>query len=154
MKYAVSACLLGVNCKYNGGNNEHKELLSFLEGKEVVPICPECAGGLPIPRISSEIRNGRVRNKEEEDVSEAFYKGAEKEIKKLLDEKADLVITQPRSPSCGKGKIYDGTFSKTLIDGDGIFVQMCKNNGLCIKNVDEFLIEVKNEANICEKNKF
>lgn len=53
------------------------------------------------------------------------------------------MITQPRSPSCGKGKIYDGTFSKTLIDGDGIFVQMCKNNGLCIKNVDEFLIEVK-----------
>lgn len=154
MKFAVSACLLGVNCKYNGGNNIHIELLSFLKGKEVIPVCPECAGGLPTPRVSSEIKNGRVINQEGKDVTEKFYEGAAREIKKLLEQQVDYVITQPRSPSCGNGKIYDGTFSKTLIDGDGVFVQMCKKNNLFVKNVDEFLLEVKNQTNICEKNKF
>lgn len=154
MKYAVSACLLGVNCKYNGGNNKHIELLSFLKGKEVIPVCPECAGGLPTPRVRSEIKNGRVINQEGKDVTEKFYEGAAREIKKLLEQQVDYVITQPRSPSCGNGKIYDGTFSKTLIDGDGVFVQMCKKNNLFVKNVDEFLLEVKNQTNICEKNKF
>ena len=139
MKYAVSSCLLGENCKYSGGNNKNEELLAFLADKEVISICPEVLGGLPTPRACAEIQGERVVNTEGRDVSEAFRKGAEEAIRIIREFGADLVITQPRSPSCGKGIIYDGSFTGTLIKGNGIFVQLLEQSGITVKTCEEFL---------------
>lgn len=123
MKIAVSACLLGHNCKYNGGNNRSQKVLRFIEGHEVIPVCPEVAGGLPIPRIPVELRNGRAINANGEDVTDFFQAGTEKTMAKLAEEHIDLAVLQPRSPSCGCKQVYNGTFTKTLIDGKGMFAQ-------------------------------
>lgn len=139
MKYAVSSCLLGENCKYSGGNNKNEELLAFLSDKEVISICPEVLGGLPTPRACAEIQGNRVVNTEGSDVSEAFRNGAEEAIRIIREFGADLVITQPRSPSCGKGIIYDGSFTGTLIKGNGIFVQLLEQSGITVKTCEEFL---------------
>ena len=137
MKIAVSACLLGENCKYNGGNNYNEKLAGFLEGHEVVGVCPEVLGGLPTPRQSSEIVYGVVRHKDGTSVDMEFRKGAEASLKIVKDMGVELVILQSRSPSCGVGTIYDGTFSKTLIPGDGVFVQLLKENGIRVMDVAE-----------------
>lgn len=137
MKIAVSACLLGENCKYNGGNNFNEKLAKFLEGHEVVGVCPEVLGGLPTPRLTSEIVDVVVRHKDGTSVDKEFRKGAEESLKIVKDMGAELVILQSRSPSCGVGTIYDGTFSKTLIPGDGIFVQLLKENGIRVMDVKE-----------------
>ncbi len=123
MKIAVSACLLGHNCKYNGGNNRSQKVLRFVEGHEVIPVCPEVTGGLPTPRIPVELRNGRAINANGEDVTDFFQAGTEKTMTRLAEEHIDLAVLQPRSPSCGCKQIYDGTFTKTLIDGKGMFAQ-------------------------------
>lgn len=123
MKIAVSACLLGHNCKYNGGNNRSQKVLRFVEGHEVIPVCPEVTGGLPTPRIPVELRNGRAINANGEDVTDFFQAGTEKTMTRLAGEHIDLAVLQPRSPSCGCKQIYDGTFTKTLIDGKGMFAQ-------------------------------
>ena len=137
MKIAVSACLLGENCKYNGGNNYNDKLAKFLEGHEVVGVCPEVLGGLPTPRPTSEIVDGVVRHKDGTSVDKEFRKGAEVSLKIVKETGAELVILQSRSPSCGIGTIYDGTFSKTLISGDGVFVKLLKENGIRVMDVKE-----------------
>ncbi len=139
IEYAVSACLCGVNCKYNGGNNYHEKLMEFLEGKDYVKVCPEVSGGLPVPRISCEITEGKVINREGQDVTEAFCLGAEKELKKIKDAGVRLVILQSRSPSCGKGIIYDGSFTGQKIPGNGIFVRKLKEAGIACMDVEEFV---------------
>lgn len=143
MKYAISSCLMGIQCKYNGGHNAQFALMEFMHDKEYILICPEVEGGLSTPRACCEIIGDRVINTKNTDVTEAFKKGAEACIQKIIKFDIDLVITQPRSPSCGKGKVYDGTFSQTLIVGDGIFVQMCRGHGCKVLNVDEFLFDMK-----------
>ena len=135
MKIAVSACLLGHNCKYSGGNNRSQKVLDYIEGHEVIPVCPEVAGGLPIPRVPVELKNGRAINRNGEDVTEFFGKGVEKELAKTQD--IDLVILQPRSPSCGCKQIYDGTFTKTLIDGKGLFAQALAEAGIPMLDGDD-----------------
>lgn len=137
MKIAVSACLLGHNCKYNGGNNRSQKVLHFIEGHEVIPICPEVAGGLPIPRIPVELQNGRAINANGEDVTDFFQTGVEKTMARLAEEHIDLAILQPRSPSCGCKQIYNGTFSKTLIDGKGMFAQALAEAGIPMMDATE-----------------
>ena len=137
MKIAVSACLLGENCNYTGGNNYNEKLAEFLEGHEVVGVCPEVLGGLPTPRPTSEIVDGVVRHKDGTSVDKEFHKGAEVSLKIVKETGAELVILQSRSPSCGIGTIYDGTFSKTLISGDGVFVKLLKENGIRVMDVAE-----------------
>lgn len=139
MKYAISACLMGICCKYSGGHNANAVLQTFLKDKDYITVCPEVTGGLPIPRACSEIVNGRVMNTEGEDVTYFFEHGAEKELRRLLEENVEVVILQPRSPSCGNGKVYDGTFQGKLIDGDGIFTQLCKKQGIEVWNSEEFI---------------
>lgn len=134
MVIAVSACLLGQNCKYNGGNNRNEKLLDFLKNHEVIPVCPEVFGGLPTPRDPSEIVNGVVRHKDGISVDKEFREGARIALEKVLNSGAELVILQSRSPSCGPDTIYDGTFSKRLISGDGVFVQLLKEHN--IKYID------------------
>lgn len=124
MKIAVSACLLGENCKYNGGNNYSEKVAEFIKGHEVIGICPERSGGLPVPREPAEIVDGVVRTKDGASVDEAFRRGAEAAMKILEENDIELVILQSRSPSCGTKAIYDGTFSGKLIAGRGIFARM------------------------------
>ena len=139
MKIGVSACLLGRNVKYNGKNNFSSKLVEKLEGNEIVEICPEVLGGLPVPRDPAEIVDGKVITKNGVSVDYEFRKGAQKALDIIKKEGVDLVVLQSRSPSCGKGKIYDGTFSSKLIDGDGIFVRLLEENGIRAVDVEDFI---------------
>ena len=136
-KIAVSACLLGENCKYSGGNNRNEAVLKFLEGKEVIPVCPEVAGGLPTPRTPVELVNGEAVNREGINVDKEFHLGVERMLEKLSDEDIDLVILQPRSPSCGARQVYDGTFTGTLKPGQGMFAKALIENGYKVVEPDE-----------------
>ena len=129
-KILVSACLLGVNCKYNGGNNYHEEIDEFLSGYDVIPVCPEIFGGLPTPRPAAEALGDRVVTDEGKDVTENFLRGAEETLKLAKKYNVKKALLKLRSPSCGNGKIYDGTFTNTLIDGDGITTKILKENGI------------------------
>lgn len=141
--YIVSACLLGENCKYNGENNYSEKVIKLVDGRKCVSVCPEVAGGLPVPRQPAEIRDGRVLGKEGADYTQAFVKGAKAEVERCLreaqeaGEEIELAIMQPRSPSCGAGRIYDGTFSKILIDGDGFLAALLKRHGIKVVTADE-----------------
>ena len=137
MKIAVSSCLLGENCKYNGGNNYSEKVARFIEGHKVVGVCPEVLGGLSIPRKPSEIVDGVVRHQDGTSVDAEFRKGAELALEIIMKQEVELVILQSRSPSCGIDTIYDGSFSKTLIPGDGIFVELLKKHGVQVVDVAE-----------------
>lgn len=141
MKVLVSACLLGKNCKYNGGNNLCKELTEYLEQNkcEVVAVCPEVAGGLPVPRVPAEIVNGVVTNREGKIVDAEFRRGAEQSLEFALKEKVDVAVLQSRSPSCGCKEIYDGSFTGTKIGGQGIFASMLIKAGVRTVDVEDFL---------------
>ena len=139
MRIAVSACLLGENCKYSGGNNISEELLSLLSGHEVIPVCPEVLGGLPVPRVPAEIVDGTVMNRDGVSVDEEFRRGAAEALEICRREKADLVILQPRSPSCGVGSVYDGTFSGKRIPGNGIFAALAMENGFRVESAEEII---------------
>ena len=141
MRIMVSACLLGVNCKYNGGNNRNEALLKRLEGHEVIPVCPETAGGLPTPRIPAEIVNGAVVNREGRSVDAAFRAGAKAALELAKRERPDLIILQSRSPSCGAKEIYDGSFSGRLIPGQGVFAGLAREAGFAVKDAEDFLRE-------------
>lgn len=132
MKVGVSACLVGKNTKYDGGNNYNEYVIEYLKDKEVVLICPEFFGGLPTPRIPSEQLNDKVINSKKEDVTKQFNDGALISLKKLQEENVNVLILKERSPSCGYKKIYDGTFSKTIIDGNGVFASLALKNGFTI----------------------
>ena len=141
MAVVVSACLLGENCKYNGGNNYHADLQHLLAGKELILICPEVAGGLPVPRDPAEIVNGIVTNTRGICVDEAFREGTVKEMGRLEGKQIEFAVLQSRSPSCGCRQVYDGTFSKTLIPGQGICARAMMESGYLVYDVEEFLQE-------------
>lgn len=137
MKIMVSACLLGENCKYNGGNNRSEKVFKYIEGHEVISVCPECLGGLPTPRVPAEIVDGAVINKAGENVDAEFRKGARMVLEIACKEQIDLAILQSRSPSCGVKQIYDGTFSGKRIDGQGVFASLLKKNGFKMIDVED-----------------
>ena len=126
MKILVSACLLGKNCKYSGGNNYDPVLCELLEGHEIIPVCPEVLGGLPVPRIPCEIINDRVIGKDGKDYTDEYVLGAKKALEIAKKEKIVLAIVKKNSPSCGASKVYDGSFSHKLIDGQGMFIKELK----------------------------
>lgn len=136
----ISACLLGTNCKYNGGNNAlpPEKLAALEERYRLVPVCPEQAGGLPTPRLPSECRGEQVVNRAGEDVTEAFRRGAELALETALREDCSLALLKERSPSCGSGRIYDGSFTATVIPGDGVTAEMLKKSGLTVCSETEF----------------
>ena len=145
MKIMVSACLIGEKCKYNGKDNYSEKLIEYIKDHEIIAVCPEVAGGLPIPRIQCEIVDGKVLNKEGESKDAEFRKGASICLKRALDEKIDLAILQARSPSCGVKQIYDGSFSGKLIDGKGIFAKMLSENGINVMDVEDILLTDKKQ---------
>lgn len=135
MKILVSACLMGENCKYNGGNNYSEKLHEFIKDHEVITVCPEVMGGLPTPRLPSEIVGDRVVNSGDIDVTNEFVLGANKAMEYITG--IDMAILQSRSPSCGTNEIYDGTFSGNKIKGDGIFVRMLKEKGIKVVDIKD-----------------
>lgn len=137
MKIMVSACLLGQKCKYNGGDNFSEQVAAFCEGHEVIPVCPEVAGGLSVPRIPCEIVSGKVINKAGESKDREFRDGAEKCLAIAKRHKIDLAILQSRSPSCGVRQIYDGSFSGKRIEGAGVFASMLLQNGFRVIDVED-----------------
>lgn len=129
-KLLVSACLLGENCKYNGGNNYSPDVERLRERFELVSVCPEQLGGLPTPRVPSERGGERVLTRDGQDVTEAFRQGAERTLDIARAEGALRAVLQVRSPSCGCGMIYDGTFSGTLVPGKGVAAELLEKNGV------------------------
>ena len=138
----VSACLAGINCRYDGKNSEIIEIEKLVKDGKAIAICPEVIGGLNIPRDSCEIvmTNGEkmVVSKNNADFTEAYKEGAQKgfEIAKIIGVRT--AILKSRSPSCGCGYVYDGKFSKTLISGNGIFAELLINNGIQVFTEENF----------------
>lgn len=119
-KILVSACLAGVNCKYNGGNNENNKIIELIENGNAILVCPEQLGGLKTPRTSAERIGDKVLTKDNQDVTDEYLKGANEVLKLAKKFNIKRAILKSRSPSCGKGKTYDGTFTHTLINRDGV----------------------------------
>lgn len=135
----VSACLVGINCKYNGGNNFNQEIFDLVKNGEAIPICAEQLGGLSTPRLPAEIKiineKKHVINKNNVDVTEDFERGAREVVnlaKKLNIKKA---ILKSKSPSCGVDKVYSGNFDGELVDGNGILAEMLIKNGIEVINI-------------------
>ena len=133
----ISACLVGDNVKYNGGNNLSPKIEALLVKYELVPFCPEVEGGLPTPRHPSEQRGDKVFNDLDEDVTDYFEKGAELAYNICLFLKIKKVILKERSPSCGVHQIYDGSFSHKVIPGMGVTAAYLKRKGIEVFNEDE-----------------
>ena len=134
--YIVSACLLGQNCKYNGGNNRNEDVVEFCRTHKYVTVCPESAGRLPSPRPPAEKVGSKIMDKNGKDLTEAFIRGAEISLKSCMEmarlsgEEIEGAILKANSPSCGVGHIYDGTFSGTLTEGNGVFAGMLRRLGI------------------------
>ena len=134
--YIVSSCLLGQNCKYNGGNNRCQEVIDFCEQKKYITVCPESAAKLPCPRPPAERIGDRVVNNKGKDVTAAFEKGAQLSLgtcttlASFSGEELKGAILKANSPSCGCGFIYDGTFSGTLTEGNGVFTELLLKEGI------------------------
>lgn len=137
MKIIVSACLLGRNCKYNGGNNYDEKLAAFLEGKEVIPVCPEELAGLGTPRVPMEIVNGVLINRDGVNVDEPVRNAVAKILEDLRGQDIQCAILKSRSPTCGVRQVYDGTFSGTLIDGAGTLAQALLDAGYTVLDNEE-----------------
>lgn len=134
-KVLISACLYGQKCRYDGGDNLIDELCLLKDKCVFVPVCPEVSGGLETPRNPSEIVGNRVIMNDGRDVTAEYTKGAEIALRTAIENGCGIALMKAKSPSCGYGRIYDGTFSRTLTDGDGITVKLLKEHG--IKVFDE-----------------
>lgn len=130
MKILVSACLLGVNCRYCGDGCFNEKVAALAAENELVPVCPEQLGGLPTPREPDEILNGRVVGKDGTDNTEYFLRGAHEVLKLAMVLNCQAALLKERSPSCGSSEIYDGTFSGKRIAGAGITAGLLMKNGL------------------------
>lgn len=133
----VSSCLIGMSCRYDGTDNKREEVLKYLEGKTWMPICPEQMGGLTTPRDPAEIVRDRVMTKEGADVTAEFVKGADEVARLARLVGATDAVLKGKSPSCGCGHIYDGTFTRTVIQGDGLTVRALKKMGVKVISEDD-----------------
>ena len=137
MKILVSACLLGRNCKYNGGNNYSEKVVEFVRDKEVIEACPEVLAGLGIPRIPIEIVGGELRDRDGVSKDAVLREAISKILNEIKDEDIECAILKSRSPTCGPRQVYDGTFSGTLRDGAGLFAQALMDAGIRVIDVEE-----------------
>ena len=139
MKIVVSACLLGENCKYNGGNNYSDAIAEFVKGREVIPVCPERLAGLGIPREPIEIVDGVVRRKDGTSVDDALRDAVEQILAELKGQDIECVILKSRSPTCGVKQVYDGSFSGKLVDGMGVLAAELQKNGYKVVDSEDFI---------------
>ncbi len=145
MKVVISACLLGVRCRYDGGDSRNEIAIAQQKKYKLIPICPEESGGLPTPRPPAEIVGGdgndvldgkaKVLTADGTDVTAAYLKGARHALQMAQSSGATHVILKARSPSCGCGDIYDGTFSGTLTSGDGVTTALLKRHGITVTSL-------------------
>ena len=127
MKIVVSACLLGRNCKYNGGNNFDPKVAEFVRGREVIPVCPEEILGMP--RIPMEIVGGVLINRDGESVDAIVRGQVARILERLKSEEIECCVLKSRSPTCGVRQVYDGNFSGKLVDGMGVLAQALRDAG-------------------------
>jgi uncharacterized protein YbbK (DUF523 family) len=143
----VSACLLGVCCRYDGESKPCADVISLRDRFILIPICPEQLGGLPTPRLPSELKNGKVINTAGNDVTEQYLRGAEEALRLAKIFHCPIALLKARSPSCGSGNIYDGSFTGSLISGDGFTAQRLKNAGIVVfteEELDDLLSWISN----------
>ena len=136
----ISSCLLGVGCRYDGKNKENPEVLRLGERYNLIPFCPEIYGGLPTPRVPSERVGDRVMMQDGSDVTANYRKGAEEALRLCRIYGIKTALLKQRSPSCGKGEIYDGTFSGTLTERDGVTAELLMANGIQVLGESEINI--------------
>lgn len=132
MNILVSACLLGVNCRYDGKSILIDKLKKLSKKHNLIPVCPEIYGGMTTPRVPSEIIKDKVISKSGVDVTANFERGANETLKLARFYDCQFAILKERSPSCGYGKIYDGTFTGNIIDGNGVTAELLSKNGIKI----------------------
>ena len=133
----VSACLLGENCKYNGGNNYNPEVIAHVQGQEVLAICPEMLAGMGCPRTPVEIVDGVVTDRDGNNVDAVFRCGVAKAMELVRREDVQCAILQSRSPTCGVKQVYDGTFSGKLVEGAGLFARALMDAGYLVLDAEE-----------------
>lgn len=130
MKIIVSKCLMGDNCRYAGDNCKNEKVLALAKDHTLIPVCPEQLGGLSTPRAPAERVGDRVIAKTGADVTEAYARGAAVSLEIAQREGATLAVLKAKSPSCGKGRIYDGTFTGAMIPGNGVTCDLFEQNGI------------------------
>lgn len=135
-KKIVSACLAGFHCRFDCASKERADIKQMVESGEAIAVCPEQMGGLSTPREPSEIVGKKVLTSSGRDVTQEFELGAQEALKMAMLVNASEAFLKSKSPSCGLGKIYDGTFSGKLVDGDGYFVKLLKERGIKVYSVD------------------
>lgn len=133
----VSSCLLGNNCKYNGGNNLSEEVIKLKDKYDIISVCPEVFGGLSVPRISCEIKGDKVINKSGIDVTKEFIEGAKKTLDIAKKCRCKKAIFKDKSPACGINYVYDGTFESKIIEGQGIATKLLIENGIKVYSEKE-----------------
>ena len=136
MRVAISACLLGAPVRYDGGSKPVSEVRDLAGKVDVLRVCPETASGLPVPRPPAEQRGGRVLLSDGRDVTEEFSLGAERSLDATRRSPVSLAVLKAKSPSCGVGLVYDGTYSGRLVPGDGVFAARLKKEGVCVVTED------------------
>ena len=136
-KILVSGCLLGENCKYNGGNNYNPRVVEFLKDKEVISICPEMMAGMGCPRNPIEIVDGVLTDCHGKNVDSLIRKSVMEIMERIRDEEIQCAVLQSRSPTCGVNQVYDGTFSGKLIPGSGIFAKGLMDAGYSVIDVED-----------------
>lgn len=137
MKILVSACLLGENCKYNGGNNASSAVAEFVKGHELIPVCPEMMAQLGCPRTPIEIVNGVLMDRDGKNVDAAVRSAVRRALESIAGEKIDCAVLQSRSPTCGVNQVYDGTFSGRRISGSGVFAQALIDAGYRVIDAED-----------------
>lgn len=133
----VSSCLAGCKCTFRGSDNLIEIIKDMVDHNKAIMICPEVLGGMTIPRAPCEIKNGRVIDINGQDRTAEYQLGAMKSMEILKQHNVDVVLLKAKSPSCGKNYIYDGTFSHTVVNGDGITCQLLQEHGIIVFNEDE-----------------
>ncbi len=129
----VSACLAGINCNYEGTSKPNSYVTELVKTGQAIPVCPEQLGGLPTPRTPAERLDDKVITKDGRDVTEAFKRGAQEVLNLAQLINCDEAILKARSPSCGCGEIYDGSFSGKLVKGYGVLAELLMQNGIKVK---------------------
>ena len=136
MKLLVSACLLGVGCRYDGKSNQLPQYKRLLKEHTCIPVCPEQLGGLPTPRCPAERLGGKIVTEDGRDVTEQFLRGTAEALRLCDLYHCKAALLKERSPSCGSGQIYDGTFTGTLADGWGVAAALFRDAGIPVVDED------------------
>ena len=133
----VSGCLLGIDCRYKGDSCAYEHLAELAKEHTLIFVCPEQMGGLPTPRDPAERQGNRVMSVNGADVTEQYHRGAEAALRLARLNRVKIAILKSRSPSCGSGLVYDGTFTGNKVPGDGVCAELLKKNGIRVYTEEE-----------------